>query len=87
MAAPEPTATAHAAHVAFDGGYTSNMHTLTNENGNAVTLLVCTSCHFIEAQCAHEKNTWFNDAVEECPPPEYRGGVKLLCDLCGQDGT
>jgi hypothetical protein len=66
MADPRPTIETHDQH----GGYSSKVVDLDN-----VTLMICQTCHYIEAHCMHAKNTWSAD------------GKTLTCDFCGIDGT
>jgi hypothetical protein len=66
MADPEPTHAIHDQH----GGYEGEFREL-----DGVTLVICQTCHYIEAHCMHAKNTWSAD------------GKTLTCDFCGIDGT
>ena len=83
MAAPRPTAEAHAVHVLADGGYSQNMVLLENPLGG-VQLVICTTCRFIEATCNCSINVWYNAAGEVAGPDE---DVTLLCLMCGADNT
>lgn len=74
MAQDEPTLKGHRLHIAKDGVERQEIIYLTTDQGS-MTLLVCGECRLIEAYCNHDKNSWNED------------GTKLLCDLCGIDGT
>jgi len=71
MADDNPTSRGHESH----GGYSSDYREVATYPEGVVVLLVCNTCHFIEAYCNHSKCTWNTD------------GTILTCDFCGIDGT
>lgn len=50
-----------------------------------VSLTICSLCHLTHAFCHHKKCTWVGEPSDDLDDEE--GGERLICDLCGVDGT
>jgi hypothetical protein len=93
MAMPFPTIEAHQRHMIADGGGSFKVrravgvHEVTGFPIGHVALEICEKCGYIRAECEHEHNVWLDKDGNQCSPPDYEGGVKLICILCGGDGT
>lgn len=74
MADMEPNEKIHKAHVKETGYWREKIEYVEGES-YSIMLLICETCHRIEAHCQHVKNSWNAD------------GSKLTCDFCGIDGT
>lgn len=60
-----------------DGKLVSNIEYLVNKKGS-VQVAFCETCGEVTSiRCEHKKNTWLGE----------EGNQKLICDLCGKDGT
>lgn len=78
----EPTRKAHQRHVEASGLISYTIRRIDNELGS-IELEICDSCYYIVTHCLHTKCTWHGEYSEDLDT----GSQKLLCDLCGIDGT
>lgn len=74
MADATPSLAAHTAHSDANGGHGSDV-TYLGEGDDLVMLMICSSCHWIIAECLHKNMLWNEE------------GTELICQLCGIDGT
>lgn len=65
----------HREHVRMDGSYQARVVYVSNEDGT-VQLEFCTTCaEPVGVLCEHVNNDWKDN------------GTRLICRLCGADGT
>lgn len=50
-----------------------------------VSIDICSRCQLISTYCHHKKCTWVGEPSDDLDDEE--GGERLICDLCGVDGT
>jgi hypothetical protein len=80
VAVPQPNRVDHELHAFKDGGYSaryaSSVPVVFGDGmSGKLTVEMCLTCGYATARCEHEHNVWNDDRT------------KLLCGLCGHDGT
>jgi hypothetical protein len=71
-----PSRKQHETHAAMDGGFAALYKRMTDEDGNAVTILICDRCAWpTSVECEHVNNKWVD------------WDKALICQFCGAEGT